>query len=300
MNPTQVSLPELIALREGAQGLRLAARRIRTRLAGQYLAPAKGRGMEFAESRPYQPGDDVRSIDWRVTARRGDTHTKLFREERERPVLISVDRRVGMAFATRGRFKSVQAAELAATLAWAALNQGDRVGGELFWEDGHQEFRPTRGKHSLLCLLQGLVAPLPNTQPAPASLEAPFKRLRQLAHAGSLVVVISDFRGLDASAEAQLLQIARHSEILLAQVYDPLERELPDSGWFGLTDGARQAGFSGTDSAFSQSYQQQAKHRFEALAELASRYRLGLLQLATDQPILPELTRLYGKGAKPR
>ena len=113
-----VNLKMLIDLAKNAKPLKRYRSKIRAARSGNYLSPAKGRGMEFDEARLYQPGDDIRAIDWRVTARRGKTHTKIYREERERPVLISVDCRPSMAFASRGCFKSVQAAKMAALLAW--------------------------------------------------------------------------------------------------------------------------------------------------------------------------------------
>ncbi|MBY0274525.1 DUF58 domain-containing protein, partial [Candidatus Binatia bacterium] len=124
------SVAELVALRSDAARLDASPRgRVRTLHAGAYASAFRGRGMEFDETRAYQPGDDVRAIDWRVTARTGRVHTKLFHEERERPVLLLVDQRMHMRFGTRDAFKSVVAARAAATVAWAARDQGDRVGG---------------------------------------------------------------------------------------------------------------------------------------------------------------------------
>ncbi|MFZ2172135.1 MAG: DUF58 domain-containing protein, partial [Methylococcaceae bacterium] len=127
-----VSLKTLIDLAKPATSLNLHHLSIRSRQSGGYVSRFKGRGMEFDEARLYQPGDDIRSIDWRVTARTGKTHTKVYREERERPVFISVDNRPAMHFATRGVFKSVLAAKLAGLLAWTAQNHGDRIGGQIF------------------------------------------------------------------------------------------------------------------------------------------------------------------------
>ena len=120
-DPAVVSQAGLIRLRDPARHLSLDALRIRARRGGNYLSHFKGRGMEFDEARLYQDGDDPRSIDWRLTARTGRAYTKLFREERERPVFCWVDQRPAMQFATRGVFKSVQAARLSALLGWAAV-----------------------------------------------------------------------------------------------------------------------------------------------------------------------------------
>ena len=128
----QIQFNNLIRLSAGARQVNLDHSTIKSKQSGGYLSSTKGRGMEFDEARLYQPGDDIRSIDWRVTARTGKPYTKLFREERERPVFLSVDLRPSMFFATRGVFKSVQAARLASLLAWSALRQGDRIGGQIF------------------------------------------------------------------------------------------------------------------------------------------------------------------------
>ncbi|MGR8999333.1 MAG: DUF58 domain-containing protein, partial [Gammaproteobacteria bacterium] len=152
-----ISLKSLIDLAKPAASLNLQHLSIRSRQSGGYVSRFKGRGMEFDETRLYQPGDDIRSIDWRVTARSGKTHTKMFREERERPVFISVDNRLAMHFATRGVFKSVLAAKLAGLLAWAADYHGDRIGGQLFSEHECREIKPQNGRHAVLRFLNALV-----------------------------------------------------------------------------------------------------------------------------------------------
>ncbi len=142
---------ELIRLRSQASLPGLAPqRRVMTTQTGPYASPFKGRGIDFAEVRAYLPGDDIRNIDWRVTARTGQPHTKLFREERERPVLLLVDLGASMRFGTRVAFKSVLAARAAALLGWAAVGHGDRVGGVVFAGQEHQELRPL-GRERVCC-----------------------------------------------------------------------------------------------------------------------------------------------------
>ena len=127
-------------------------------LAGPNKSNFRGRGIDFEEVRNYQPGDDIRSIDWRVTARTGTAHTKLFREERERPVLVAVDQRSSMFFGSSHCFKSVLAAQLASLLAWSALDAGDRVGGLVFNDASHREIRPRRSRKTVLALLSQISA----------------------------------------------------------------------------------------------------------------------------------------------
>jgi uncharacterized protein (DUF58 family) len=155
MKKSRVNLKTLVNLAPQAASLNLHHSGIRADAKRRLcVAFSKGRGMEFDEVRLYQPGDDVRSIDWKVTARTDKPHTKLFREERERPVFISVDNRPTMQFATRGVFKSVQAAKLAALIAWAAQRHGDRIGGQIFSSQSCYELKPQHGKHGVLRFFQ--------------------------------------------------------------------------------------------------------------------------------------------------
>ncbi|QSA96098.1 DUF58 domain-containing protein [Methylococcus sp. EFPC2] len=237
-----MSLPALIGLSRQVGGLSLHRSGIRAALGGEYRSAFKGRGMEFDETRPYMAGDDVRNLDWRVTARTGKAHTKLFREERERPVFLSVDTRAPMFFATRGVFKFVQAARLAALLAWTALRQSDRVGGQLFGAGGSQEFKPEHGRKAVLHFLQQLVdasaaAPAENSG---TGMDEALARLARHARPGSLVVVLSDFRGLTSTGEAGLIRLHRHCEVALISISDPLERRLPAAGRLRFGDGRRE------------------------------------------------------------
>jgi uncharacterized protein (DUF58 family) len=161
LDRVEPQLRELMSLAGGARALPSWSRSIRAPQSGQYLSTLRGRGMEYDESRPYQPGDDIRQLDWRVTARTGKPHTKLFREERERPVFICVDYRRAMFFATKGVFKAVQAARLAALLAWRAQQQGDRVGGLVFADAIHHELPPRRNRTATLQWLKLLADTAP-------------------------------------------------------------------------------------------------------------------------------------------
>ena len=151
----KMELPELVRIAH-KKGLLLTAENVGS-LGGPYLTKLKGRGMEFAEARSYQYGDDVRHIDWRVTARTGTTHTKLFREERERPVMLVLDLSRRMFFGTRQRLKSVQAARIAALTGWRALLRGDRVGGVIYSEEMHREYKPRSDRRHFLRLLSNIM-----------------------------------------------------------------------------------------------------------------------------------------------
>lgn len=289
----KVSLKTLIDLAKPAATLTLRPKQIRAAQSGNYLSRFKGRGMAYAETRLYQPGDDVRRMDWRVTARTEKPHSKVFCEERERPLFISVDYRPSMAFATRGVFKSVQAAKLAAILAWAAQQQGDRIGGQIFSAQGCLELKPRAGKAGLLRFFNGLVQP-DYANPIENGLETALSRLQHHAHPGSRVYVISDFRGLTANAETHLALLSRHCEVVLLHVFDPLETRLPVEGRFRFTDKVRELIFDSSNQQQQRQYQQQFQQRQVRLQTLSQKLRLGYVPCSTqDSPqlILGNLSR---------
>ncbi len=277
-----VSLKTLIDLAKLASGLNLHQAKLRSRQSGGYVSRFKGRGMEFDETRLYQPGDDIRSIDWRVTARTGKTHTKVFREERERPVFISVDNRLTMHFATRGVFKSVLAAKLAGLLAWTAEYHGDRIGGQLFSEQECRELKPQNGRHAVLRFLNALVKPQIPTDKA-FTLEQVLARLNQHARPGSLVYIISDFRGINDQAETHLAKLSEHCEVVLIFIYDPLESCLPAKGRYRFTDDEREVVIDTGDQQRILNYQQRFAQRLLRLESLAKKRGLTFIQCSTTE-----------------
>jgi uncharacterized protein (DUF58 family) len=286
-----VTLPALIDLAKAAVGLKLQHTAIKSMQSGGYVSRFKGRGMEFDEARLYQPGDDIRRIDWKVTARSGSPHTKIFREERERPVFIAVDNRPAMHFATRGVYKSVQAAKLAALIAWAAENQGDRVGGQLFSLHHCQELKPQNGKQAVLRFLNLLVSGSSTEQntsvAATASSEAALTldqvlaRLMQHTRPGNRIYIISDFRGMNTQAEQHLIRLSRHCEVVLIMVYDPLESRLPSKGRYRFTDGEYDKVIDGGDQQYLFKYQQRFAVHQQHLEQLAQKMGLAFISCTT-------------------
>jgi len=297
---TRATLPALLLLNQSAGGLKLRHAGVRAAQGGNYLSSFKGRGMEFDETRLYTPGDDARNLDWRVTARTGKPHTKLFREERERPVFLSVDARAAMFFATRGVFKYVQAARLAALTAWSAQRHGDRVGGQVFTESGGVELKPEHGRRAVLRLLQKLAdAQAGDGGQAGSGLDEALGRLVQHARPGSLVFVFSDFRGLGAAGEFSLLRLRRHCDVALAFLSDPLESALPNTGRYRFALGPRELSLDASPAAASAHAARFAQRR-AALEQLARRHRMRFIPcLTTDDPlaVLRESLRL---GHAPR
>ncbi|MBF6647879.1 DUF58 domain-containing protein [Methylobacter sp. BlB1] len=287
-----VSLKTLIDLAKPAAGLSLQHASIRSEQSGGYVSRFKGRGMEFDEARLYQPGDDIRSIDWRVTARTGKPHTKLFREERERPIFISVDNRAAMHFATRGVFKSVMAAKLAGLLAWTAQHHGDRIGGQTFSDTACRELKPQNGKHAVLRFLNALVQPADQSADA-ITLEHVLARLTQHARPGSRVYIISDFRGMNDKSETHLLKLSQHCDVVLVMVFDPLESALPAKGRYRFTDDSRDV-IVDADSGAAVQYQQRFALRQQRLNQLAQSRGLAFMQCSTGDDPVQRLRYLLG------
>ena len=304
-SPVSVSQAGLIRLSGPARAIALDVLRVNSLQTGAYVSHFRGRGMEFDESRPYQPGDDPRSIDWRVTARSTTAYTKLFREERERPVLIVIDLRAGMHFATRGCFKSVNASRTGALLAWSAHHRGDRLGGLIFGDTTHRELKPRLGRQAALRFLHEL-AGHPDWERAGADgaaavepLTQAMSALRRVARPGSLVIVISDFSGFTRKAQSYLSSVARHNEVLAVFINDPLERELPPPGRYRLLDGGGELSIDTRSPAARRDYEQAFDDRLHALEAFCQRYGVHLMPMSTeDDPVSALQTALGRRGRR--
>lgn len=256
----RVDASDLIAQRALASRLSQQSRhRTRSFLTGQHRSRLRGRGMDYRESRHYQAGDDIRNMDWRITARSGHAHVKVFDEERERPVMVVADFSPSMFFASRGSFKSVMAARLAALIGWAAIQHGDRIGAFLVTGrvtgsqlqtnnappyDGPIELQPSGGRRGQMRLIRALVA-VGDPEPGLAAkadanaLNLALARLRQVIRPGALVWLLSDFAGADAETERHLSQLAKHNSLLAIEIFDPLELTPPPPGRYRISDGRR-------------------------------------------------------------
>lgn len=301
-SPVKIDLAELIALGDHLLPTAWQPNRKLAAQSGGYRSRFRGRGMEFAEVRAYLPGDDVRSIDWRVTARRGKVHTKLFHEERERPVILALDYRRPMFFATRGRFKAVRASQLAALLAWQALSRGDRVGGFIFSEERNLELRPQLGKKAVLQLLRQMVAdPVWQRSPhrpfAPQQrLAATLQRLHRVARPGSLILLLSDFSQWDDPVEKQLALLGRHCDLGLVRCFDPLEAELPPAGSYRLSDGERDLTIATSDREARQQYQHNFTQHRQRLENFCRQQKCRLFSLSTAGDPLESLSGMEKRG----
>ena len=296
-----VALEDLIALRFPARQLKITRRsRALSALAGPNKSNFRGRGIDFEEVRNYQPGDDIRTIDWRVTARTGSAHTKLFREERERPVLIVTDQRASLFFGSSHCFKSVLAAQLASLLAWSALDNGERVGGLVFDDTGHREIRPRRSRKTVLALLSE-IAQYNNQLPGGSlgidgSFESMLSNLRRIARPGSSLYLVSDFHGADSdTAREHLYQLAQHTQITAVSCSDPLEFSLPRAGRYAVTDGDARSELNTADRSLQREYQLAMTLRQDTLKKDLLKLGVPLLAASTDEAPFSLLQTFYGE-----
>ncbi len=294
-SPVYTDTEQLLSLRFAATDLSLPAKHnSRASLSGDSRTRFRGRGMEFEEVRVYQAGDDIRNIDWRVTARTQVPHTKLFREERDRPTFIIVDQRSSLFFGSQRCFKSVLAARLATILAWTALGNSDRVGGLVVGDSDYKDVKPKRSKHAVLELIhqinhynQALNSPI--AADGQLSMSELLLDARRLAKPGSAVYIVSDFHDFDSECEEQLYSLSRHTDTSLLHVYDPLEKTLPTRGVYAITNGQRRLSISAGDNAFRKRYHDQYQHQFEAVQKHCQKLRLALFSFSTAEDEIPQL-----------
>ena len=297
-HPAIADLNTLIRLRHAAKELsgfpKIQARQM---LAGGHRSRFRGRGMDFDQVRIYQPGDDVRSIDWRVTARTQTPHTKLFIEERERPVLIICDLRRGMFFGSQ-RLKSVLACEVSAALAWAGLSANDRAGGLIFGPQTQLDIKSRRSHHAVLQFIHGLQefsAALLDAQQDSYRLADILEESRRFALPGSTVFVVSDFYDLDADCERHLFELARHCNLNFCHIFDDLETQLPTPAVYAVSDGEQQTSIDTSNAQLRQRFAQQFSQRTAVLRKLSEQLFSGLLTFNTAQPVMTVLAKAYGR-----
>ncbi|HUT41747.1 MAG TPA: DUF58 domain-containing protein [Gammaproteobacteria bacterium] len=290
-NGVRPSREELIGLRLQAGNLPLHPRQtVQSAIAGDHRSPFRGRGMDYAESRGYQSGDDVRNMDWRVTARSGRAHVKVYQEERERPVVILADFGPGMFFATEGAFKSIIATRAAALVAWAAVQNGDRVGA-LLYNGQHHELRPTRGQRGALHLIRELtrVADPANAgtglQHAAGSFSTALMRLHRVTRPGSLVFMFSDFYHLASDSKRHLQLLRRHNDVVACQILDRLEMQAPAPGRYPVMTGNRRGILDTRSATQRDAWTRHFAERRQRANELMQQCAIPLLHLSTADDV---------------
>lgn len=295
-----VELENLLIQRYAAKSLEYFAHtRSIAGISGLHLSKLRGRGIDFEEFRPYQQGDDIRLIDWRVTARTSRPFTKVFREERERPVIIAVDQSTNMYFGSQVAFKSVIAAQVAALFCWLAIDNGDRVGGLVFSDSDASLVRPRRSRRSALHLLNHIYRynqrlqelSRGHLQTESESIDPNFEpglayalgQIRRITKPGSTLYLISDFATLDERALQFLYQLSRHNNVVCIFVSDPLEEVLPVPGYYAITDGNRRGAVNTFNSKVRERYKDQFRERVEMINNELDLLQIPLIRIKTNQ-----------------
>jgi uncharacterized protein (DUF58 family) len=295
-----VTLEELIQLKAEARGFSFLPRQpVTSLLAGRHASRLRGRGLTFEELRHYNQGDDVRTIDWKATARLRSTYVRVYSEERERPVLLVVDQRRPMFFGSRRAMKSVTAAELAAIGAWRVLRTGDRVGGIIFNDAEIVDLRPHRSQTQVLRLLHEVVRlnqALAAKEPVSGAitLNHALEAALRCANHDHLVVLISDFDGADEETQRLATLIAAHNDMLAVAIYDPLGASLqPQPGMFVEAGGERVA--LPLDAGFPAAFQRAFSQRLDEWTEIFRALQVPVLPISAAEPPADQLRALFGQ-----
>jgi uncharacterized protein (DUF58 family) len=296
----RVHLDELIALRLRARRLARPAVRVGGSHSATHASRFRGRGVDYVESRGYQPGDDIRQMDWRVTARTGRPHTKVFQEEREQSVLLVIDANPSLRFGTRVRFKSVQAARAAALVAWAAVQGGDRIGALGFGPGTNAEVKPGGGPRSALRVLRALTEwdAISATGGSVVPLSQAMLRTHRLARPGTRVILLTDGFSADADAEGPLSLLAGHCDVCALLLSDPLESHAPPPARYALKSESGQVMLDFAEASTRARWPQLFAERRQALVGMLKRRGLGWTQLETSAEPEPALVRLLGLDAR--
>ncbi|TVQ87735.1 MAG: DUF58 domain-containing protein [Chromatiaceae bacterium] len=297
-------LDDLLELRHQAHTLGVPSHHlVNSTFAGLYASVFRGAGVNFEEVREYREGDDIRYMDWKVTARINEPHLKVFREERERSVVLCVDRGPHMAFGTRGTFKSVQAARAAALIGWAASRLNDRVGGMAFGDPltGLQHFRPARGRRALWQLLRTLTLPAAESSASIDCLAGALQRATRGLPTGSLLFVIADLNREVRELERVLGALTQRNSVVLLPVDDPADWDLPAMGTVTFTgsDGSLLEIDTNDESARAD-YRVGWEQRRATLARIAHRLNIILLPIRTDHEIHLSLIHSLEQRARSR
>ncbi|MCP3397373.1 DUF58 domain-containing protein [Bradyrhizobium sp. CCGB20] len=269
-------------------------------LSGRFASRMRGRGLNFEEIRDYRAGDDVRSIDWKVTARLQKPHIRVFNEERDRQTILVVDQRLSMFFGSRRAMKSVTAAEAAAIGAWRVLGAGDRAGAVVF---GDRELVEVRARRSRATVLQILAAIVAQNQAlgvgrglvsAPAMLNTALDHARRRAPHDAVIVIISDFDGADTTTRELVKALARHNDVIAALVHDPLQSDLPPSASMTVTDGELQIRLDVGRASVRKSVSQATQDRLKGIFDWTREIGIPVLPLSAAEDTAAQLRRLLG------
>ncbi|WP_282386593.1 MULTISPECIES: DUF58 domain-containing protein [unclassified Pseudomonas] len=299
-----VSLAQLMALEFKARDLSFLARQPQgSILAGNHASRLRGRGLNFDELRRYQPGDDLRHLDWRASLRTGKPVVRTFTEERDRPALIVVDQRMSMFFGSQRSFKSAVAAELAALAAWMVFHAGDRVGGLVFNDLRIDSIAPLRSRKRVEALLSRVVqqnralnAGNPDAEDED-QLDKALQRCLGVAGHDHLICIVSDFAGAGERTLQLMRQLSAHNDVIALQVYDPLALKLPNNGRLLVTQGELQVELAIENRNVHQPLGDFLSGRLKDVATLLRRSQVPLMMISTAEDAHGQLRAELGKSA---
>jgi uncharacterized protein (DUF58 family) len=299
-----VELQALMNLQYEAKGFSFLPRQpIHSLLSGHHSSKVRGRGLDFEELRAYLPGDDIRTMDWRVTARMQKPFIRVFTEERDRPALIVLDQRLNMFFGSRVSTKSAVAAEIAALAAWRVFHQGDRAGAFLFNDELIEEVKPLRSRATVLRILEKSVehnhrlSAKSTAEPNPAMLNDVLRRVSRIAQHDFTILLISDFDGADGVTEKLLLDLAQHNDVIAAFIYDPLAVKLPSSGELVVSNGELQVELQFGRENIRKSLLEASDRRIRKILAWQSELDVPVLPVSTAEDTATQLRHLLGQAA---
>lgn len=299
-----VELQSLINLQYEAKGFSFLPRQpIHSLLSGHHSSRVRGRGLDFEELRAYLPGDDIRTMDWHVTARMQKPFVRVFTEERDRPALVALDQRLNMFFGSRVSTKSVTAAEIAALASWRVFHQGDRIGAIVFNDSQIEEIKPLRSRASVLRILEKSIeqnhrlSAGATDKPNPAMLNEILHRLSRIAQHDFTIVLISDFDGADATTEKLLLDLSQHNDIIAAFVYDPLAAKLPSAGELVVSNGELQVELQFGREHIRKSLLDASDKRIRNILSWQKKFDVPVLPINTAENAAMQVRHLLGQAA---
>ena len=294
-------LDELIRLQFKVHGFSFLPRQpVQSLLAGRRASRLRGRGLDFEEIRRYIPGDDIRAMDWRVTARTRKPHTRVYTEERDRPVLLVVDQRLSMFFGSQIAMKSVTAAKVAAMGAWRTLSVGDRVGALIFNDSEIREIPPHRSRQRVMQILETVIRMNHalrvdgDIQPDPAMLNRVLERTLHLAKHDYLLGIISDFSGADEQTKGAVTRLAAHNDVMALFIYDPLEARLPSFGKVVVSQGDLQIEVDTGDDRLRKRFSEEFENRLRTARDLMLKRGIPVLPIHTADGVREQFRELLG------
>lgn len=295
-----ISLQELLKMEYVARRFSLLSRkqRVKTILGGKHASKLRGRGIDFEEVRNYVPGDDIRNIDWKVTARTQKTQSKVFTEEKEKPALIVVDQSYSMFFGSKMQTKSVVAAKAAALAAFRVLKEGDRVGGVVLGEHDMDIVFPKRNRKNILRFLDKIV--LKNRALAhfetkeKLSVKEILQRVNNLVSHDFLIIIISDFQEYNPLVLKQITKLSKHNDVVAIKVFDPLERDIPKEKII-VGDRAKQVLVAGDTKKIQSKFKTGFDTDVLSFESSLLKHRIPLLKVSTIEEIDTQLQTIIKK-----